>query len=103
MKARSYAVAAMALAMSCAPARSEPYLGEIQTFASNFCPRGYLAANGQILPIAQNTALFSLLGNAYGGNGVSTFALPTLKPIFTTTGAPLQQCIAITGLYPPRD
>ncbi|WP_349573322.1 phage tail protein [Azotobacter salinestris] len=58
---------------------SEPYLGEVCTFASNFCPRGYAPADGTLLSIAQNTALFSLLGTTYGGNGQTTFALPDLR------------------------
>ena len=58
---------------------SQPYLGEICVFAFNFCPRGYAMAAGQILPIAQNTDLFSLLGTTYGGNGQTTFALPDLR------------------------
>ncbi|HZZ91165.1 MAG TPA: tail fiber protein [Usitatibacter sp.] len=56
-----------------------PYLGEIKMFAGNFAPRGYAFCNGQLLSIAQNTALFSLLGTTYGGNGVSTFGLPDLR------------------------
>lgn len=58
---------------------SEPYLGEIMNFGGNFCPRGWAAASGQILSIAQNTALFALLGTTYGGNGQTTFALPDLR------------------------
>jgi microcystin-dependent protein len=54
----------------------DPYIGEIMQAGFNFCPRGWAQANGQILPIAQNTALFSLLGTTYGGNGQTTFALP---------------------------
>lgn len=57
----------------------EPFLGEIRMFAGNFAPRGWAACNGQILSIAQNTALFSLLGTTYGGNGTTTFALPDLR------------------------
>ena len=56
-----------------------PILGEIRMFAGNFAPRGYAMCNGQILSIAQNTALFSLLGTTYGGNGTTTFALPNLQ------------------------
>ena len=48
-------------------------------FSGNFAPRGYAMCNGQILPIAQNQALFALLGTTYGGNGISTFALPNLQ------------------------
>jgi len=60
-------------------ASSEPYIGEIQTFGLNFCPRGWAEANGQLLPISQNTALFSLFGTNFGGNGTSTFGLPDLR------------------------
>ena len=58
---------------------SEPYLGMIFIFAGNFAPRGYQLCAGQLLSIAQNTALFSLLGTTYGGDGVTTFALPDLR------------------------
>ena len=58
---------------------SEPFLAEIQIFAGNFAPRGWAFCDGQILAISQNTALFSLLGTIYGGDGVSTFALPDLR------------------------
>ena len=58
---------------------SEPYIGQIMIFAGTFAPRNYALCNGQILAITQNTALFSLLGTTYGGNGTSTFALPNLQ------------------------
>jgi microcystin-dependent protein len=58
---------------------SNPYLGEIFLVPYNFAPRGYAFCQGQILPIAQNTALFSLLGTTFGGNGQTTFALPDLR------------------------
>ena len=58
---------------------SEPFLGMIAIYGFNFAPRGWAMCNGQILPIAQNTALFSLLGTTYGGNGQTTFALPNLQ------------------------
>lgn len=57
---------------------SDPFLGEIRMFAGNFAPRGWAFCQGQLLAISSNTALFSLLGTAYGGNGQSTFALPNL-------------------------
>ena len=56
-----------------------PYVASIMIFAGNFAPRGYALCNGQILPISQNTALFSLIGTFYGGNGTSNFALPNLQ------------------------
>jgi microcystin-dependent protein len=58
---------------------SNPFLGEIRLFAGNFNPRGWALTNGQILAISQNTALFSLLGTTYGGNGTSNFALPNFQ------------------------
>jgi microcystin-dependent protein len=60
-------------------ASAEPYIGEVDLFAGNFAPRGWALANGQLLAISQNTALFSLLGTTYGGNGQTTFALPDLR------------------------
>jgi microcystin-dependent protein len=58
---------------------SEPFIGQIQIFPYNFAPRGWAFCQGQILSIAQNTALFSLLGTTFGGNGQTTFALPDLR------------------------
>lgn len=58
---------------------SDPFVAEIRIFAGNFAPTGWATCDGQILPISQNTALFSLLGTMYGGNGQSTFALPDLQ------------------------
>lgn len=58
---------------------TEPYIGEVLLFAGNFAPKGWALCNGQILAINQNQALFSLLGTTYGGNGVTTFALPDLR------------------------
>ena len=58
---------------------SQPFVAEIRMFAGNFAPKGWALCNGQILPISQNTALFSLLGTFYGGDGKSNFALPNLQ------------------------
>src|SRR5271157_5336364 len=57
----------------------DAFLGEIRIFAGNFAPVGWALCQGQMLPIAQNTALFSLLGTTYGGDGRTTFALPDLR------------------------
>ncbi len=57
----------------------EPYLGEVRWFAGNFAPRGWAFCDGQLLTLAQNTALFSLLGTNYGGDGRSTFGLPDMR------------------------
>jgi microcystin-dependent protein len=58
---------------------SEPFIAEIRIFAGNFAPRSWAFCNGQLLPISQNTALFSLIGTTYGGDGRTTTALPNLK------------------------
>lgn len=70
----------------------EGYIGEIRMFAGNFAPRGWMLCQGQLLPISTNTALFSLLGTTYGGDGRTTFALPDLRgrtPIGTGNGPAL--------------
>lgn len=58
---------------------ADPFVAEIRIFPFNFAPRGWAFCDGQLLPISQNTALFSLLGTTYGGNGMSNFALPDLQ------------------------
>jgi microcystin-dependent protein len=81
----------------------DPFLGEIRLFPYNFVPKGWAACNGSLLPISQNTALFSLLGTMYGGDGRTNFALPDLReqgPLPADTGT---YCIAIQGMFPSRD
>ncbi len=71
---------------------SEPFVGEIRLFANNYAPRGWMFCEGQILQINQNQALYSLLGAVYGGNGVTTFALPDYRgrvPIHVSQSIPL--------------
>src|SRR6185295_18998418 len=58
---------------------ADPFVAEISIFPFNFAPRGWAWCDGQLLPLSQNTALFSLLGTTYGGNGKSNFALPDLQ------------------------
>jgi len=58
---------------------SEPFVAEIRIFAGNFAPRGWAFCDGQLLPVSQNTALFSLIGTTYGGDGRSTTALPNMQ------------------------
>lgn len=58
---------------------TDPFVAEIRIFPFNFAPKGWAFCNGQLMPISQNTALFSLLGTRYGGDGLSTFALPDLQ------------------------
>jgi microcystin-dependent protein len=73
---------------------STPYLSEIRIMSFGFAPRGWTPCNGQLLPINQNQALFSLLGTTYGGNGTTNFALPNLQarvPVHMGTGFSLGQ------------
>ena len=74
-------------------------LGQILLTAGNTIIGG-VAANGQILPINQNKALFSLIGTTYGGNGISTFALPDLRPV---TPNNMTYSICIFGIFPTRN
>ncbi len=98
-----YAFLAVIVPRSALAQAYEPYLGEIQTFAFNFCPTGWAPLNGQLLAISQYTALFSLLGTTYGGDGVTTFAVPKWGPIRTANGAALQPCIALQGVFPSQN
>jgi microcystin-dependent protein len=99
---------ALASAFACAsprPANAQvtPFIGQVQIFAFNFCPTGWLPLNGQTLQISVNTALFSLLGTLYGGDGVTTFALPNWGHIYATNGGgPMTACMATVGVFPPR-
>jgi microcystin-dependent protein len=72
---------------------AEPYLGQLATFAFSFTPRGWAPCNGQLMSISQNSALFSLIGTFYGGDGVTTFGVPDLRgrvAIHQGTGPGLQ-------------
>jgi microcystin-dependent protein len=80
----------------------EPLLGQITLFPYNFVPKGWMSCAGQLLPINQNQALFSLLGTTFGGDGRTTFALPNLQTKDKDMQG-LQYCIAINGIYPSRD
>jgi microcystin-dependent protein len=77
--AMTVAVGFGALGAAVPAAAQDYFLGQMIEVGNNFCPRGWTETNGQILSIAQNTALFSLLGTTYGGNGQTTFALPDLR------------------------
>ena len=73
---------------------SEPFIAEIRVFSFNFAPKGWAVCNGQLLPINQNQALFSILGATYGGNGQTNFALPDLQgriPVHPGAGFTLGQ------------
>lgn len=74
-----------------------PLLAQITLFGGNFEPRGWARCDGRILAISSNTALFSLLGTTFGGDGRTTFALPSLAPL-----AGVHHLICVSGVYPSR-
>ena len=74
-----FVVLAAVMAWGPVASASEPFIGEIMMFGFNFAPRGWALCDGQLLPIPQNTALFSLLGTTYGGDGRTTFGLPDMR------------------------
>jgi len=77
----------------------EPFIGQIQLLPYNFAPRGWAPCDGRTLQISQNTALFSLLGTNFGGDGKTTYALPKLAGPAPNVG----YFIALNGIYPARD
>jgi len=79
------------------------YLGSLLLVPYNFAPQGWAFCQGQLLPIAQNTALFSLIGTTFGGDGVTNFKLPNLTEHKDASGAALKWIIALVGVYPSRD
>ena len=76
----------------------DPILGMVYLFAGNFAPEGYARCDGQLMDIQQNTALFTVLGTTYGGDGRTNFALP--KAAAPTTG--MNYVIAVRGIFPSR-
>jgi microcystin-dependent protein len=78
----------------------EPLMGQIQGFAFAWAPVGWMTCQGQLLQIAENSALFSLLGTEYGGDGRTTFGLPDLTEQSKSDG--VNYCIAVMGVYPSR-
>lgn len=84
----------------------EPYVGQIQLFAFNFAPQGWMACEGQMLPVPTSQdspyyALFTLIGTTNGGDGVRTFALPDLRK--TQPSPHVRYYIAVQGIYPSHD
>ena len=112
------AASAMVTSLAVAPVAQaqEPTLGEIRLFGTNFCPRGWSEAAGQMLPINQNQSLYSLYGTMYGGDGRTSFALPDLRgrtPVdalgqaaprtSSSRYSTMRYCVAVQGLYPSRN
>jgi len=81
---------------------SETYLGDVRAMSFGFAPRGWAQCNGQLLPIAQNQALYELLGTRYGGDGKASFGLPALPGVPAQGSAALTYCISLRGTFPMR-
>jgi hypothetical protein len=92
-----------------ADAAVDPFVGEIMFVGFQYCPKGWLPADGREMNISANTALFSLLGTTYGGDGRTTFDLPDLRGQIVDPGkgpdrkVRIIACIAVVGFYPPRE
>jgi len=108
---RPAAATAVAMILGSSPALADcsydtPMLASVCTTVASFCPARYLDADGRLLAIKDNQALFTLLGTTYGGDGVTTFALPDLHA--QPSAKPhdqqkLHKCIAVTAVFPARD
>ncbi len=81
-------------------AAQDSYMGQALLVGFNFCPRDTISAEGQLLPIDQFQALYSLFGTTYGGDGRNSFALPDLRDKAPVDG--MRYCIVAYGIYPPR-
>lgn len=79
---------------------SDTYLGDVRAMSFNFAPRGWAMCKGQLLPVNQNQALYSLLKTTYGGDGNTNFALPSIPGVPAQDGATLNYCICLQGQYP---
>ena len=79
---------------------SDTNLGDVRAMSFAFAPSGWAQCQGQLMPVAQNRALFQLLGTTYGGDGQTTFALPALASVPAQNGAGLAYCICIQGTMP---
>ena len=79
---------------------ADPFVAEIRIFPFNFAPKGWAWCDGQLLPLSQNTALFSLLGTTYGGDGKINFALPDLQGRARCTRARARACRCTTSVRP---
>ncbi len=82
---------------------TNPFIGEIETFSFSFCPNGWLPTNGQLVSITTYNVLYNLIGTKYGGDGVTTFALPDTKMMQTVNKVKLTRCISYLGVFPSQN
>ncbi len=78
------------------------FIGQICTFPWSWAPRGWAKCDGQLLQIAENQALFALIGIEFGGDGRTTFALPKMPPVKTDNGGDLDYFVNLEGIFPSR-
>jgi microcystin-dependent protein len=78
------------------------YLGQVLILPFTFCPNATLPTDGRLLPISQYQALFSLFGTRYGGDGITTFAVPNIKAPLSGNRQPMMSCITLSGIYPAQ-
>ena len=96
------AVAAALCLAGTAQAQNIQYVGQMGTFAFDFCPYGWLPANGALVSTTQYSTLFNLIGTTYGGDGQTNFGVPHAKPQKTTNKLPLTVCVAYLGVFPSK-
>ena len=102
---KSIAAAAAVLAALPAGAQAQavnPYVGELEIFSFSFCPNGWLPTNGQLVSISTYNTLYQLIGTKYGGDGVTTFAVPNTKVAQTVNKIRLTECISYLGVFPSQ-
>lgn len=80
----------------------ESYIGTVSQFAGSFVPRSWASCDGQIIQIRGHEALFAILGTIYGGDGITTFALPKMNEYTTQYQEKPLWCICVEGIFPPR-
>jgi microcystin-dependent protein len=78
------------------------YLGQVLILPLTFCPSNTVQTDGRLLPINQYQALFSLWGTRYGGDGITTFAVPNLKAPLSGNRQPMMSCVTLSGIYPAQ-
>jgi Phage Tail Collar Domain len=97
------AVVILGMGAAVMPTRAQDYVGEVIFMGAVFCPVGTIPMDGQLLSIAQNKQLFSLMGTTYGGDGQTTFVVPKISGIPTQApNAPVRACMVANGIYPRR-
>jgi len=99
----SSTIVASSLGLAPAASARECLIGEVGAFAADFVPIRWLPTDGRLMPIIGNEALYAVIGQRFGGDGKTTFALPTLPSLKPATGREITYAICVSGLVPPRE